>query len=164
MGLQGNNGEYRLGLGGKERVIKLGVAAFRLILEAVGLDKILKDAYDAPMWFIWAGLKVVKNHDNALPDNFSLETVIEWVDDLDTDIALELETKAWEDLGFQMGVFSERRNRANMIVEGNPIMRKDQETMQAMMREVLKEGIVNTLTEELRKNSLTGSKSEQATV
>ena len=95
MDLVTTTGEITVPIGGKPRTFKFGMLTLKLLENESRLLSTTIEIYGATLW---AGL-MVRESVNDLPKDFSVDTVLDWMDDIDEgDLAkvLALSEKAFE--------------------------------------------------------------------
>jgi hypothetical protein len=92
-------GEHRFQFGGQERVFKFGNNTFRLVADKTDITKLEENIFDFIPYLFWAALTLRKEHNN-LPENFTVDTVCDWMDEAGEEVCAELWTEAEKCMGF----------------------------------------------------------------
>jgi hypothetical protein len=94
-----NLGEHRIPFGGQERVFKFGNNTIRLVADNTDITKIEENLFDLIPYLFWAALKV-REKENNLPADFSIDTVCDWMDEAGEDVCSDLWLEAQKCMGF----------------------------------------------------------------
>lgn len=106
------NSDITVKIGGKKRTFRFGMNA-NSIYERTLMKMDMTDS-GAIIALFYAGLKA-KEAINSLPDDFSLETVGDWIDDMSEQDYEEVLEKGME--AFQLGVGKRKTVAMNLLVK-----------------------------------------------
>lgn len=90
--------------GGQERVFKFGNNTARILADNYEIEELEKNPYKYIPALFWAGL-MTRKESNDLPENFSLETVCDWMDEAGEEACAALWLEASKCMGFISRMF-----------------------------------------------------------
>lgn len=94
-----NNGEITKTVGGQSRTFKFGLNTLRFLADRHSQEKLETSALELISHILWAAL-MVRQSINNLPDNFSVEDMCDWMDELGAEETAELWKEARKSMGF----------------------------------------------------------------
>jgi hypothetical protein len=91
--------ELKKKIGGQERTFKFGMNTSIMLSKQPGFAEATQNGLELMVWLFWAGL-LMRKEQNELPEDFSRETVGDWIDEMGLNETAEVYAQAKESLGF----------------------------------------------------------------